>query len=326
MASLLESFGGMVTPDAVGSVAKSLGLDPNLVSKGMGVVGPLLTTGLAKAAGSQEGLSGLMDLLPKESTDDVMGLIKGVVSTPEGQEKLDQVMNLAFGGGAGTATRSVDKALGFPASGLLVAAVPMVMNLIKKSTTSENLDANGVAKMLQDDATAFMEKGGPNADIVQGAWDNVDNLNKLKARFTEKELGAIGGAPLAAAGLVMAASPSKGSGAMKELAAAAQSIGEAEDRAGGVSLVDLLPKMSQAEFDAYMSTPSDSMLGTIKNAVAAVAAKAPEHAAGYRSFLLTLSNNVANAAKEGGFLGIGAKAVSDAEAAALAQIQAAVEG
>jgi hypothetical protein len=39
--------------------------------------------------------------------------------------------------------------------------------------------------------------------------------------------------------------------------------------------------------------------------------------------LQTLRNNVANAAKEGGFLGIGGKAVSDAEAAALAQIQAA---
>jgi hypothetical protein len=39
--------------------------------------------------------------------------------------------------------------------------------------------------------------------------------------------------------------------------------------------------------------------------------------------LQTLRNNVANAAKEGGFLGIGGKAVSDAEAASLAQIQAA---
>ena len=276
MASLLESFGSMVTPEAVGSVAKSLGLDADMVSKGMGVVGPLLTTGLAKAAGSKEGLSGLMDLLPKESADDVTGLIKGVVGTPEGQEKLDQVMNLAFGGGSGTASRSVDKALGFPASGLMLAAAPMLMNLIKKNATSQNLDANGVAKMLQDDAKAFMEKGGPEADMVKGAWDNVDNLNKLKSRFTEKELGAIGGAPLAVAGLVMAASPSKGSGAAAELTAATQSIAAAEDRAGGVSLVDLLPQMSQADFDAYMSTPDASMLGTIKNAVAAVAAKAPE--------------------------------------------------
>jgi hypothetical protein len=193
--------------------------------------------------------------------------------------------------------------------------------------TDDNMDANGVAKMLQDDSKAFMEKGGVQADIVKSAWDSVDNLNKIKARFSEHELAAIGGAPLAVTGLVMAASPSKGTGAMKEMAAAAAVISSAQDRAGGVSILDLLPKMDDAALTAYLGDkPKSALLNTVQHAVDAVVSKAPDAAANYRSFLVTLANEVAGASKEGGFLGFGGKRISDAEAAIVAEITSTVEG
>jgi hypothetical protein len=58
--------------------------------------------------------------------------------------------------------------------------------------------------------------------------------------------------------------------------------------------------------------------------VAAVTAKAPDQVAAYKAFLNTLASNIANAAKEGGFLGIGAKQVTSEEAAALETIRRAV--
>lgn len=328
MASLLDGLSGILTPELIGSLGKTLGLDPKMVEQGMAVVGPLLTSGMANASSTPDGLSGLMNLLPKEaSSGDVMSMIQSVTGSTQGQDAISQLMNSAFGGGLNTALRSVDKAVGFPVSGLLVAAAPMALNLIKKYMTTDNMDAAGVAKMLQDDSKAFMEKGGVQADIVKGAWDSVDNLNKLKSRFSEQELAAIGGAPIAVTGLVMAASPSKGTGAMQELAAAAAVINSAQDRAGGVSILDLLPKMDDAAVKAYLGDqPKSALLGTVKNAVGVVASKAPDAAANYRSFLVTLANEVANASKEGGFLGFGGKQVSDAEAAIVAEITSTVEG
>jgi hypothetical protein len=61
-------------------------------------------------------------------------------------------------------------------------------------------------------------------------------------------------------------------------------------------------------------------IATLKDASALVSAKAPQDAAGFKAWLLQISQHVAEASKEGGFLGFGGVAVSDAEKATLAEI------
>jgi len=63
-------------------------------------------------------------------------------------------------------------------------------------------------------------------------------------------------------------------------------------------------------------------LDVLRRAAAIVEAKAPGEAPGFRSFLHAISRNVADAAKEGGFLGFGGVRVSEEEKATLAQISA----
>ena len=50
--------------------------------------------------------------------------------------------------------------------------------------------------------------------------------------------------------------------------------------------------------------------------------KAPSDAAAYKDWLLQIANSVAEASKEGGFLGFGGVHVSDAEKATLSEIAA----
>src|SRR5262245_21996830 len=68
MASLIESLSQSLTPDLVGQISKTAGLDTSLVSKGFGVVGPLVTGALAKTAESPQALDGLMKLIPQGGT------------------------------------------------------------------------------------------------------------------------------------------------------------------------------------------------------------------------------------------------------------------
>ena len=63
MASLIESLTQSLTPDLVGQIGKSVGLDNSLVNKGLGVVGPLVTGALANTAQSPLGIDGLMKLI-----------------------------------------------------------------------------------------------------------------------------------------------------------------------------------------------------------------------------------------------------------------------
>jgi hypothetical protein len=65
-------------------------------------------------------------------------------------------------------------------------------------------------------------------------------------------------------------------------------------------------------------------IDVLQSVRAIVDQKAPGDAADFQLWLQEIASNVAAAAKEGGFLGIGGVAVSDAEKATLAEIQAAL--
>ncbi|MBZ9602415.1 hypothetical protein [Phyllobacterium chamaecytisi] len=68
-----------------------------------------------------------------------------------------------------------------------------------------------------------------------------------------------------------------------------------------------------------------AILETLGQAVALVDAKAPDDAAGFKAWLYSISERVANAASEGGFMGFGGVRVSDAEKATLDEISKAVK-
>ena len=65
-----------------------------------------------------------------------------------------------------------------------------------------------------------------------------------------------------------------------------------------------------------------SLLG---QSAALVDAKAPDDAAGFKAWLAGISEQVANASSEGGFMGFGGVKVSDAEKATLDEISKALK-
>jgi hypothetical protein len=69
----------------------------------------------------------------------------------------------------------------------------------------------------------------------------------------------------------------------------------------------------------------DKCVDILKQAAAVVDAKAPSDAAAFKGWLRQISQHVAEASTEGGFLGIGGVAVSDAEKATLADISSALK-
>ena len=78
---------------------------------------------------------------------------------------------------------------------------------------------------------------------------------------------------------------------------------------------------------AGITKPADVVqrsLANLREVSAILDAKAPQEAAGFKTWLRTISQNVAEASSEGGFLGIGGVKVSDAEKATLTDISKAL--
>jgi hypothetical protein len=145
-----------------------------------------------------------------------------------------------------------------------------------------------------------------------------------------------------AMGAVVAAQPSGMSGFDKEMTAAHAAMQELAGQQWKSAFMaaftgEILTgtREQDAEYQKFAeeqkqsqprTTTSEAAVGrsleSIRGAVALVEGKfGAEAAAEYKQYLYTVSERVAAAAKEGGFLGIGGVMVSDAEKAALEQVK-----
>jgi hypothetical protein len=138
---------------------------------------------------------------------------------------------------------------------------------------------------------------------------------------------------------VSAAEPSGLWGSVKEAFASSSALAAAKSNAGSSELI----KAVVADFEtkegrsavqealrqhlAGVAKPAEVVqrsLANLKEVSSILNAKAPQDAAGFKAWLQAISQNVAEASSEGGFLGVGGVKVSDAEKATLADISKAL--
>lgn len=335
MASLLETLGSVVTPDTVGAIGGALGVDTSLVQQGLKVVGPTLLGSLAKTSSSPEGLASLMKMMPTDmgsgSDGDILGsVLKSVTGGgTSGGTSADMMQNV-LGGGTNAISGTLSKGLGFDVGPLLKMGTPLLMGLLAKTAKSKNMDASGVANLLQTESQAFMADPANSAvaSQVQTALKAGDEAATLRKSYSDAEWLKVRGAPLAAMYLVATASPSKGTGAVEELAAAAGAVAESLKTASPTSVIGTAfgGGMTKAEVDLLKkdAPPTERIVGMIREGMAAVKAKSPADAAAYTTMVMAVAQKTAEAAKEGGFLGIGGTQVSKEEQAALETIRVAL--
>jgi hypothetical protein len=107
--------------------------------------------------------------------------------------------------------------------------------------------------------------------------------------------------------------------AMDKISAAV--VAEFETKEGRASIQEGL---RQHLADAKPADAVQRSLANLREVTAILDAKAPQDAAGFKTWLRAISQNVSEASSEGGFLGIGGVKVSDAEKATLAEISKAL--
>ena len=331
MATLLESIGSQITPDMVGTIGKAIGVDEGKVQDGLGTVGPVVLGSLAEKSKTTSGMDDIMKMLPQEGASsgglsDLLGLFgKGPMSAVAQGSLLNDV----FGQGASAIGKVLSSKLGFDVTPLLAAAVPAILGAIAKSAKDQKLDSQGIASFLQTERSNLAANAKPEVlatlSEVQSAAGAAD---ALKAAFSNEEWLKLRLAPTATAFYVVTASPSGPVGMLKELGAAGDVMKTALKDAPATSLVNVAfgNALAETEGEVHIDEKSarPTMLDTIKAAAAAVKAKTPAEYDGFAASLKNLATSVANASKEGGFLGFGGKTVSKEEQQALDEISAAL--
>jgi hypothetical protein len=262
-------------------------------------------------------------MLPQGGTGSSIGSIVGALA----KSGLTEAPSSAdiFGGGTSAINGTISKALGFDAGSLLKMATPMVLGLISQTASSQKLDKGGVAQLLQNEQAAFERQGGASAALVRSALDAGKQAAATKAAYPSDLWTKIRLAPLAAAQVVMGASPSGAIGTLKEVSALGDAVTAVKSAAAPTSILSLAFDSDVTEDEAKtLGHDQPALLETIKQAIDGIAARSPNEAQAARSFIVDVATKVAESSKEGGFLGIGGTRVSDAEKAAIELIRNAV--
>jgi hypothetical protein len=147
-----------------------------------------------------------------------------------------------------------------------------------------------------------------------------------KADFNAEEWSKVVDGPLYAGMRVISA---ERGGTLRETAAMGRVYQEARERQGADELLDELikspPSIDPERIRAAGGDISAVTTQHLHEAMAILEAKAtPAEVDDYKRFVMTVAQAAASAHKEGGFLGIGGKPVSDAENQALDEISSAL--
>jgi hypothetical protein len=143
-----------------------------------------------------------------------------------------------------------------------------------------------------------------------------------KAEFNAEEWSVVVGAPLLTAMMVVAAD--KG-GSIRESVAVAKAYGEAREQYASefMSALVATPPAAATKRPAKREELHDEAIAQLREAIAILERVASEdEVVEYKQFVYALAESVARAHKEGGFLGIGGKEISEPEQAALDEIAA----
>jgi hypothetical protein len=180
------------------------------------------------------------------------------------------------------------------------------MNLVAQKASAQKLDAGGVAQLLSDEQKAFATTGGETARLVQQALDAGKEAGAIRSKYSDDQWVRLRLAPFAAARAVMAASPSGLVGTAKEMSAGLEALERGREAMRPTALANLAfeTKITEEELGRLGDQPSAS-LAIIRETASTIAAQSPAEAAGFGKLLVDIATSVAEASKEGGFLGIG---------------------
>lgn len=146
-----------------------------------------------------------------------------------------------------------------------------------------------------------------------------------KADFNAEEWSLVLEGPPIAGMVVLGA---ERGGTLRETMSMAQAYVEARQREGPSELLDAIvseqPQVDRSRYRSIEEVRTEG-LPRLREAVELLEQRAtPEELDDYRRFVLTVAERVAQAHKEGGFLGVGGQRVSEREQAALDEVAATI--
>ena len=331
MSSIIQSLTSMIKPEMIGTIGKTFGVDTSKVEQAIGAAGPLLLGSMARSSTSAGGADALLKMLPTDG-DGILGSLGNIGSMLGGLMNAGSssgILSTVLGSGSNAIAARLSKATGFNVTPLLGMLAPALMSIIGKAVKSGGLNGAGLSSLLSNEQKEFSSNpaNANTMSLVDSAMAAGDNASAMIAGYGDAWHKVTAG-PAAVLYMVASADMSGPVGSVKEAKAANEALVAAAHAAEPTSLIAAAFSggITKDQLTALktMAPNRESLLGVVRESIAAVKSHSPTESKAFNDTLFTVATATANAAKEGGFLGIGGTLVSQDEQQALDTLKAAV--
>ncbi|MFZ4635666.1 MAG: DUF937 domain-containing protein [Saprospiraceae bacterium] len=154
--NLMDVLQGQLSESVLGHISEQIGADKEQTAQAANGLMASLLGGLANQAGSENGLSSMMQMLDRDGDgsylDDIMEMMGGALSGQGGQAGMGIVGQILGENHEATASQ-ISQSTGLEMGQvmkLLPALAPLVLGVLAKTRTQGNVENNGLADMLMD--------------------------------------------------------------------------------------------------------------------------------------------------------------------------------
>jgi hypothetical protein len=191
MASITDLLRQQFSSGDLAQVSQMIGADEDTTRNGVGAAIPLLMDALARNASTPEGAQALNQALEKDHDGSVLDNVQGYLQNPDMQDG-QGILNHVLGDQQNTVTSQLSQATGLKSnsmSQLLMMAAPLVLGALAKYKQQQGLDADGLAKSLDDERKADTAANPDLMGMLSGMLDSnkdgsfLDDLSGIAGRL-----------------------------------------------------------------------------------------------------------------------------------------------
>ena len=184
MASVLDLLSGSIDENTVHQMAKQLGADDQATEQALSAAMPMLLGALGKNTSTPEGANALMGALDRNHDGSILDDVMGYMSDPATMNDGAKILGHILGGKEGTVENGIAQVTGLDkktVAQLMTMAAPLVMGALAREKKEQNMNAQDMAAMLQQERESTEKKLTGLAAMLDmdGDGDVTDDLSVL---------------------------------------------------------------------------------------------------------------------------------------------------
>ena len=195
METVLDALmGSLQSSGGIGQMSQSLGVGEGDVTKVLSGALPAMLGGLTRNAASPEGASGLLAALDRDHDGSIMDDLAGFLATAGAAAAGSGILRHTFGDKQGQVESALSRSTGVDQGSvgqILAMAAPMVLAYLGRQRREQNLDAAGLASMLNREQQVAQERS-PDAIGMLNRMLDTDNAGTIRDEMAEMGTSLLG--------------------------------------------------------------------------------------------------------------------------------------